>query len=564
MKRSLTYLTSFLLALTFQASADNKTNVIIIMTDDQGYGDLSITKNPLLKTPHIDSLGKDGAWLTRFYVSPVCTPTRAALMTGRYPQRTRAYDTYVSRSMMDPEEITIAERLRDAGYATGIFGKWHLGDCYPFRATDQGFQQALVHNGGGLCQPADPIANKNRYTNPVLSNNNKEEQFTGYCTDVFFDHAIKFIDQSQKSDKPFFCYIATNAPHGPFHDVPEKNYQNFKGKTKDDKTARVFAMVENVDENVGKLLKHLDEKKLSHDTLVVFLTDNGPNGIRHNEPFRGMKGQVHEGGVRTAFLARWPAKIKPGHKNATNAGHIDIYPTLLEIAGLKSKEQIDGTSILPLLTGETPASFPSDRVMVFQWHRGIPVKRRKFCVVAGQWKLSSPTDRPAKPQDLQLYDITADPKEKNDLSKKHPAKVKHMLASYDAWFENVAATRKDTFAPPRIVIGTPHETHTRFTKQDWVRTEGQGWGKQGHWLVKSHKEKSYTAHIYLSGKGPKQPLPVMVHAGDKSFPTTIPAGKRHHIFKNLQLPSGQYSIRVTTEKGKAVLGLHQLHLIQSH
>lgn len=554
-------LTSFILHLP--SSAASKPNIIVVMTDDQGHGDLSMTGNPLLKTPHIDSLAKDGAWLTHFYVNPVCTPTRASLMTGRYAQRTRAYDTYVSRAQMDASEITIAERLKKHGYSTGIFGKWHLGDCYPMRPSDQGFDQSLIHMGGGLCQPADPVENKNRYTNPVLSHNNQQVQTKGYCTDVYFDYAIRFIDEAQKENKPFFCYLSTNAPHGPFHDVPEKNYKNFKGKAKDDKTARVFAMIENVDENMGRLLKHLDQKKLTQNTLVIFLTDNGPNGARYNAPFRGTKGQVTDGGVRTAFFARWPEKIKPGHRNSTNAAHIDLFPTFLEMAGDKNPGKVDGTNILPLLTGETPQTFPSDRTLIFQWHRGDPQQRRKFCLVSGNWKFSSEVDRITTRKDHRLFNLAKDPGEKKNLAAKHPAKVKAMLAHYDAWFTNIASTHKDTFLPPRIIIGTPHETHTRFTKQDWVRTEGQGWGKQGHWLTEASKECSYTARIYLDNKGLKSALPVTVHAGDHSFKTTIPANTTLHQFGGIKIPAGQYNLSVTTQDGKAVPQLYQLHLIQS-
>ncbi|MEJ6779189.1 MAG: arylsulfatase [Akkermansiaceae bacterium] len=563
MKHILPFLASFIFCLA-SATAKQSPNIIVVMTDDQGHGDLSITGNPLLKTPHIDSLAKDGAWLTHFYVNPVCTPTRAALMTGRYPQRTRAYDTYVSRAQMDPEEITIAERLKEQGYNTGIFGKWHLGDCYPMRPSDQGFDQSLIHMGGGLCQPADPIENNNRYTNPVLSHNNKQVQSTGYCTDVYFDHAIKFITKAHRTGKPFFVYLTPNAPHGPFHDVPKKNYKHFKGKTKDDKTARIFAMVENIDENMGRLLKHLDEKKLTQNTLVIFMTDNGPNGSRHNKPFRGIKGQVTEGGVRTAFFARWPEKIKAGHRNATNAAHIDLFPTFLAMAGGEKPGKIDGKSILPLLTGETPSSWPSDRTMFFQWHRGDPEQRRKFCVVSGNWKLSSETDKVSKPSDIRLFRLSTDPGEKTNLASKHPEKVAAMLKQHDSWFTDIAATRKDAFAPCRIVIGTPHETHTRFTKQDWQRTEGQGWGKQGQWLIEASKESSYSARIYLGAKGHQEALQVTVHAGDHSFNTTIPANTALHEFEGLKIPVGKYKLRVTTRDGKAVPSLYQLHLIKSH
>jgi arylsulfatase A-like enzyme len=235
-------------------------NIILIMTDDQGYGDLGVTGNPLINTPHIDALASRSAYLSDFYVSPVCAPTRASLMTGRYNYRTRVVDTFKGRAMMDPQEITLAETLRQAGYKTGIFGKWHLGDCYPVRPQDQGFDEALVHRGGGLAQPSEPIANQRRYTDSILLHNGEEVTTQGYCTDVYFEAAMKFIDQAQDQGSPFFVYIPPNAPHDPFHDVPEELYQKYKQmdlspvlgeRVQDtDKVARTFAMIENIDQNV--------------------------------------------------------------------------------------------------------------------------------------------------------------------------------------------------------------------------------------------------------------------------------------------------------------------------
>ena len=207
---------------------DSPPNVIMILTDDQGFGDLGVHGNPVLRTPSIDAMAARSARFQHFYVSPVCAPTRASLMTGRYHYRTRVVDTWLGRAMMDTDEITIAELLRDAGYATGIFGKWHLGDCYPMRPMDQGFDESLVHLGGGIGQPADPEGGEGKYTDPVLFHNGERVETKGYCTDLYFDAAIEWLRERHGAGKPFFAYIATNAPHGPFHDVPEDLYSAYK------------------------------------------------------------------------------------------------------------------------------------------------------------------------------------------------------------------------------------------------------------------------------------------------------------------------------------------------
>lgn len=543
-------------------------NIIIVMTDDQGYGDLSFTGNSLIKTPHIDQIGQQGAWLKNFYVSPVCTPTRAALMTGRYPQRTRAYDTYIGHAMMDPEEVTIAELLKQEGYRTGIFGKWHLGDCYPMRPSDQGFDESLIHLGGGLAQPSDPIENNKRYTDPILFHNNEEKPYQGYCTDLFFDAAMDWMEQSVKAEKPFFAYISLNAPHGPFHDVPEKNYQHFKGKTKDDKTARVFAMIENIDENMGRLLERLEKNdtrgnKIADNTLLIFLTDNGPNSMRYVGPFRGMKGHVNEGGIRTSFLARWPARIPVKHSNTTTAAHIDMLPTLLAAAGVKTPGSlaVDGVNVLPLLTGETPPNWNHHRALVLQWHRGIPEKGRQFALIDGPWKLlsSQRKGRGKQVPGLQLYHTLNDPGEKKNLAKKRPEKVLELKAKYDAWFASMQSTRPDPFASPRIVLGTQHETLTRFSKQDWQRESGEVWGNQGHWLVQAAKPGRYTAKLILDKPSP-EPIPVTLNIAGKSYSTTLPAKATEHLIEGISIAVGDWKIRAQSEGDTPVAGFYQLIL----
>ena len=204
----------------YAAAATSRPNIILIVTDDQGWGDLSCHGNPVIDTPQLDAMAQRSGRLSRFYVSPVCSPTRACLMTGRYNFRTRVIDTFKGHSMMEPDEVTVAEVLKTAGYATGIFGKWHLGDCYPMRPQDQGFDTSVVFRGGGLAQPAEPLENAQRYTNPLLWRNGQQFQANGYCTDVYFDEAMQFIEDSAATEQPFFAYIATNAPHSPYHDVP--------------------------------------------------------------------------------------------------------------------------------------------------------------------------------------------------------------------------------------------------------------------------------------------------------------------------------------------------------
>ena len=353
-------------------------NIVLVMTDDQGYGDFGFAGNPVIETPHLDALAAQSAQVERFYVSPVCTPTRASLMTGRYNYRTRAIDTYIGRAMMEPEEVTVAEMLGDAGYATGIFGKWHLGDAYPLRAMDQGFEESLVHRGGGIGQPSDPPGGEGRYTDPVLFRNGVREDMTGYCTDIYFDAAFEFMERAAEDGRPFFAYVPTNAPHGPFHDVPQDWLDHYRqvdlrpalpgpeepGEPVLDRLARTFAMISNIDANVGRLMQRLDALGLAENTIVVFLTDNGPNGNRYTGPLRDRKGSVLEGGIRSPLLVRWPARLPAGGKAVDRiAAHIDVTPTLLDAAGVEPPAglHLDGRSLLDLLAGDGDTAAWPDR-----------------------------------------------------------------------------------------------------------------------------------------------------------------------------------------------------------
>jgi len=274
-------------------------NVILVITDDQGYGDLGVHGNQEIQTPNLDSFATESVHFKNFYVCPVCAPTRASLMTGRYNYRTGVVDTYLGRAMMFGDEVTLAHSLGEAGYKTGIFGKWHLGDNYPMRPDDQGFQEALVHKGGGIGQPSDPPGNT--YFDPVLYHNGRDKKYEGYCTDIFTNATIDFIEKNR--NQPFFAYLSTNAPHTPLQ-IHDKYVQPYLDKGLDETTAKVYGMITNLDENMGRLLSRLDELDLSENTIVIFMTDNGAQQSRYNAGLRGRKGTVYEGGIRVPFYIR--------------------------------------------------------------------------------------------------------------------------------------------------------------------------------------------------------------------------------------------------------------------
>ncbi|MBX6314067.1 MAG: arylsulfatase [Isosphaeraceae bacterium] len=492
-------------------------NVVLIMSDDQGYGDLGSHGNPVIKTPNLDRLARQGVQLTRFHVCPVCSPTRASLLTGRYNYRTRVVDTYLGRSMMDPAEVTLAEMLAAAGYRTGIFGKWHLGDNYPLRPIDQGFQEALVHKGGGIGQPSDPPGGGS-YFDPLLQHNGQTVATQGYCSDVYTDAALRFIEQDR--ERPFFVYLAFNAPHAPLQ-VPKKYLkmydsldlspaafprvgQPLPAKLDHDMIARVYGMVTNLDDNIGRLLARLDALGLAEETIVVFLTDNGPQQARYNAGMRGRKGSVYEGGIHVPCFIRWTGKIPEGRQVDRIAAHIDLAPTLLELCdvGAPKGVQLDGRSLVPLLGIEAQAGTWPDRTLYFQWHRGdVPGLGRACAALEQRWKLVQPAgaapERAAASDRYELYDLEADPYEQHDVAAEHPEIVERLRKGYEAWFRDVSATRG--YDPPRIVLGTSHENPSVLTRQDW-RGPKAGWTPEslGFWEVQVGAAGNYRITLHIA------------------------------------------------------------------
>jgi arylsulfatase/arylsulfatase A len=502
------------------AKDKNRPNVILIMTDDQGFGDLGVSGNPVIKTPNIDAMARRSGSMQNFYVHPVCAPTRACLMTGRYNYRTRVVDTWVGRAMMEPQETTVAEILHQAGYATGIFGKWHLGDNYPLRPMDQGFEHSLVHRGGGIGQPADPPGGEGKYTDPILLDNGKLTQFEGYCTDIYFKRAIKWISKCVSQNRNFFAYIPTNAPHGPFHDVPEDTYNMYKkidlgnehfpqekghplpNKSDRDKRARIFTMITNIDDNVGRLFSNLDKLRLTENTIVIFMVDNGPNGRRYVAGFKGMKTHVHEGGIRSPFYVHWPKVVESGHSSDRIAAHIDVLPTILDACGVQKPAglRLDGRSLLPLLKGQK-VNWP-DRMIIIQSHRGDkPVLYHHFAARTQRWKLLNASGFgnetfEGEPK-FELYDMSADPLEQHNLAQERPDVVEIMRKKYEKWFNDVGSTRPDNYAPPRIHIGTNHENPVVLTRQDWRHIKGRTWApdSNGYWELFAATSGTYDIRL---------------------------------------------------------------------
>ncbi|MEM1443583.1 MAG: arylsulfatase, partial [Verrucomicrobiota bacterium] len=493
-------------------------NVILIMTDDQGYGDLSCHGNPVLKTPNLDQLHSESIRFTNFHVSPFCTPTRAALMTGRYPGKTGAYRTSSGRTMLHRDEETVADVFSANGYATGMVGKWHLGDNAPHRPQDHGFDHVVWHRCGGVGQASDYWGND--YFDDVYERNGKFEAFEGYCTDVWFEESMKFIESKQ--DEPFFLYLALNAPHGPFR-VGEEWSDPYRDEIGWRGGPEFYGMIANFDHNVGLLRAKLEELGISENTILIFLTDNGTaNGATFGEDrlsseavdgfnagMRGKKSSVYEGGHRVPFFFHWPAgEMSEGRDIDALAAHLDVLPTLTELCGFggSEKEDIDGVSFASLL--RDPEAEPHRDHVVIQFQGGAhftaaPKAWEHTCVARGHWRLIN---------GAELYDLKTDPAQRTDLAAANPEKVEELRALYPPFWESVSPR----MTPVSIDLGNPAENPTVLCSQDWYLESGNPpWnfnsiGKlprvTGPWMVKVVKEGRYRLTLRQFPKEAEKPL----------------------------------------------------------
>ncbi|MGJ8654345.1 MAG: arylsulfatase [Opitutaceae bacterium] len=461
-------------------NAGEQPNVILVMTDDQGYGDLGCHGNPFLKTPELDKLHSESIRFTDFHVSPFCTPTRAALMTGNHPGYTGAYRTSSGRSLMHSDEKTVADLFAEAGYATGMAGKWHLGDNAPHRPQDRGFQDVVWHRCGGIGQASDYWGNTyfdDTYERVTPGSRvGTFEKFSGYCTDVFFEEGMRFVEANK--EKPFFLYLSLNAPHGPYRVPPEwaKPYQG----NKEINNPNFYGMIANIDHNMGLLRQKLDALDLAEDTILIFMTDNGTSAgakfkgldseavVGYNAGMRGKKSSVYDGGHRVPFFIYWPkGGLVGGEDIETIGAHIDVLPTLADLCGIQVGEgyEPDGISLKPLLDG-SDEPWPREHHVV-QYHGGaygkaLPPGPLAFStVMTERWRLVNSNGQ-------FLFDIEADPAQRKDLSTEYPEVVKRLRALYDPFWAKVSPR----LIPVRIDIGDPGEPRTSLCSQDWHMEKG--------------------------------------------------------------------------------------------
>lgn len=546
-------------------------NVLLVITDDQGYGDLGLHGNPIVQTPLLDAFAKANLQFQHFYVSPVCSPTRSSLLTGLYNFRTGVVDTYLGRSLMRPGEFpTLAELLKKAGYRTGLFGKWHLGDNYPLRPEDRGFDQTLWHRGGGLGQPSD-VPGGGSYFNPILVKNGQEIRTPGYCTDVFTDAAIAFFKDRSNQNQPFFAYVAYNCPHSPY-EVPEDLAAKYRRqnlnpdafpkigqpwatkKLNTEEIARAYGMIENIDSNFGRMLQALNELKLREHTLIIFLTDNGPGGVRFNSGLRGRKASVYEGGIKVPCFVSWPSRWKQPRSIPQPAAHIDWTPTILQACGVKTDSSFDGRSLMPILD-DAQASWP-DRNLMFQWHRGDePQAGRAYAVRGPRYKLVQAAG--IQPGDqwtpkVELFDLSSDPYEQKDLVAAKPDTVQELQAVYASWFQDVT---KKGFQPPRIHVGTKFEPMTRLSRQDW-RGPQANWTPEsrGYWELQAEAGE-YVAVVHAAK--PSREFKLVLD--QRELEVTLPEMQTRAEFR-FQLPSGPVRLQADVMNGLQRVGAERVEL----
>ena len=484
-----------ILFISCTKQVEQKPNIILIITDDQGYGDIGYNGNPHIKTPNLDLLATNSMRFNNFYVSPVCAPTRSSLLTGRYSLRTGVTDTYNGGAMMSNDEITLAEILKENNYQTGIFGKWHLGDNYPFRPTDQGFHESLIHLSGGIGQVGDftnYYKGNRSYFDPILWHNNEQKKYEGYCSDIFTDEAIKFIEHNKSNQ--FFCYLSFNAPHTPLQ-VPEKYYDLYKNVdpsviSESEKISmteknvldakRIYGMVTNIDDNVGKLVSKLKELNIDKNTILIFMTDNGPQQFRYVSNLRGLKSSVYNGGIKVPFYLSYPKIHDAGLDLDNFSAHIDVLPSLLDLCDIETPKniKIDGKNFLNKSTEE--------RSFFSYWTRKSPELYQNMSLNKGNYKLVGNTNYDSPIERFELFDINNDPYEMENLIENKKELAIQMKLEMDNIY-NELINSKNIKNKPRIIIGSEFENPTYLNRNDASGQRGI-WAQNeifGFWRIKA-------------------------------------------------------------------------------
>jgi len=558
----------FMLAGCEQKSTTQVTpNVILILTDDQGYGDVGYHGNPHIITPTIDSLANSGIRFTDFYVSPRCAPTRAALLTGRHPEKTGVFHVTDGGYNLAASETTIAEYFKKAGYKTGIFGKWHIGDHYPYLPEDQGFDYSLIHRGGAVGQIADhpdnywdmtkPLAErKQNYFNPTLYRNKEVIKTKGYIADIFTDHAIQFIEEKQ--EESFFVYLSYNTPHDPYQ-VPQKYLDMYKNlpannldstnggshRLSDYEAAQyVYAMMTNMDDNIHRVLQKLQTLDLQENTLIAFLSDNGPAQYRYVGNLRGKKGMLYEGGIRVPAFINFTG-LEAGEFELP-AAHYDILPTLASFCNLHLDENIDG---LDLLAKE------SQRLQnrsIFIRESNYMQPYQEMMVRKGDYKLVAL--QPGQQPEFELFNLKEDPYEKNDLREQQPEEFSELKNGLDQWYLELLKGKNLKILP--IYVGTEEENPVRLSRHEKVTSYASGWfsknylgyfllqvASPGHYDIKL----SFRDTIQTPGK-----IELKIGAIGREYAIeNVPVTE--FTFENIQIPEGEQVLQTWFQKKNEVI-----------
>ena len=514
-------------------------NVVFVITDDQGYGDIGCHGNPVLQTPNLDYLANESVQLDDHHHDPLCSPSRAALMTGQYAARNGVWHVIQGRHLLDPHATTMADVFAQNGYRTAMFGKWHLGDNYPFAPRFRGFDEVLCHRGGGVGELPDYWGNS--YVDDVYFRNGAPEPRSGYCTDVFFDAALDFIERN--ADQPFFVYLATNAMHSPFI-VPEEYAAPYIDQGIPPRRSNFYGMIANFDENMGRLLALLNALGLDEETIIVFTSDHGTaagwdeaTGDGFNAGMRGVKGSVYEGGHRVSFFLRWKGELPRGRKLAGLTAHIDIMPTLLDLCGIESEIAFDGISLASHLRGEA-VDLPS-RSIVVQLQPDKPQKWHHCVVLRDKWRLVNGEE---------LYDIASDPGQRNHVVGSYPDVVSAMREDYERLWEDLQTAFAHSVAIP---VGTPCENPTLLSARDWHPTEGsvpwwQVWiddpahDSNGYWIVDFVQAGRYAVELRTHPREANLPMPAgraRLRIGESTWQRAIADGDCAASF-TLDLPAG--------------------------
>lgn len=506
MKRITTLCSALLLLLGAHVLAA-RPNVVIVMTDDQGYPEISAHGNPVLQTPNLDALHKQSLRMADFHVAPMCAPTRGQLLTGLDAARNGCINVSSGRALLRAEVPTIANVFGDAGYSTGVFGKWHLGANYPFRPEDRGFDRTVWFPSSHIGSVPDVWGND--YFDDTYTSDGELKQFKGYCTDIFFDEAMSFMKDSVRAGKPFVSYIATNTPHGPLTAKEEDraavqkvlDSPKFADMNEGLKSAlaKYLGMVRNIDTNVGRLLEFLEQEQLRNDTIVIFLTDNGSTmGHRYfNAGMRGMKTELWDGGHRVPCFVSWPGGNLAQPQDIGGLTQVqDLLPTLVDFCEISTSRQFDGISLAPVLKGKSKVD--DDRTVIINYSRmpnfvNYPtpfaqsiMTRDHAAVLWKRWRLL---------EDRELYNLESDPLQKTNVIDQHPEVVKKMRSDLYAWWDEVGPTAND---PQRVIIGSDHENPARLTGCEWLdvfvdqqRQIITGTQKSGYWLLDVEQDGEY-------------------------------------------------------------------------